>query len=518
MKQRSVASSAGSGVGGGLTGGAGGGVSARLRAFDIFRKIPKDLTEASAVGGTLSLVFAALFLVLLVAETRNFMAVRETTTLEIDHSEDGIFQVNFNMTFHKVDCDFVAVDLVDVIGKRREDVQDKTVHKYSPDGAFQGFLVDRDKKDLEHLYEGTPKDVYGNERHAIALSETSFAEMVDKFEVLLVDFHAPWCIHCQNLSPIFEHAADLVKQRAPVEVDGHHRHSVALATLDCTVAAHRSLCLQNHIVAFPTILVFRQSRNNVVTGPRGQYYEAYSGIREAQPIADFAISVLKDLQQKDHDALPVAPGAVHDVNNDGITDSKVAVHGCRVDGYLLVKRVPGKIVFKLKSEGHSFNTGLLSMDHSISHLSFGNRKPSEVRRQVPENMDGPYAEKVGRPVVLAEGEDDVGFSSTLPNATFAHYIKVVSTSRVPLRARPSHAFEYTMNSNTHAADPAHGGVPEVELMYDLSALKVVIREEAKPWIEGLTTMCAILGGVYTCSVLFEGLLSGIIGSLGKKLE
>ncbi len=506
MKQRKLA--------GGLSaGGGGGGLGSRLRTFDLYRKIPRDLTEATAVGGSISLVFVVFFVVLIYLEVSNFVAVREVTSIEIDHSEDGVFQVNFNLTLQHLGCEHVAVDLTNVIGRKREDVKDRTVHKYSLDGAFQGY-ADDDKADLEHLYEGTDRDKYGNTRHAIALDQNSFKSMVDRFEVMIVDFHAPWCVHCQHLSPIYEHAADLVKQRAPVEVDGHHKHSVALATVDCTVPAHRRICLDNHIQAFPTILVFRQSANNLVTGPRGRYYEQYTGPREAEPIANFAISVLKEVQEKDKDAIPQLHDG-HDHDKDGVLDSKVSSRGCRIDGYLMVQRVPGQIIIRPKSSGHSFDTGLVNADHRISHLSFGNRKAAEVRKQVDANMDGAYAEKVGRPVVLAEGQDEIGFASQKPHATYYHYVKVVSTSRVPLRGHATHAYEYTINSNIFS-DPDRE--PTVVFSYDLSPLKVQVKEEAKPWIEGFTSMAAILGGVYTCSVLFEAVFSGIIFTLTKKVD
>lgn len=54
-----------------------------------------------------------------------------------------------------VGCEFLSVDLENVIGKKREDIKDRSVHKYAlEDGKFLGY-ADDDKKDLEHLYEGT---------------------------------------------------------------------------------------------------------------------------------------------------------------------------------------------------------------------------------------------------------------------------------------------------------------------------------------------------------------------------
>uniref|UniRef100_A0A7S2RYN8 Thioredoxin domain-containing protein n=1 Tax=Mucochytrium quahogii TaxID=96639 RepID=A0A7S2RYN8_9STRA len=496
-----------------MKGGGNSGVLGRLRALDLYRKVPRDLTESSALGGSMSIAFVMMFLLIFWMEIRNFMAVNEVTTIEIDHSEDGIFQVNFNFTFPSLSCEFASVDVKNVIGKQREDINDKTIHKYTLDGSYHG--AGNSEENWEHLYEGTDKDHYGNRRYAIELTPERFETMKKEFEVLLVDFHAPWCSHCQNLAPIYEHAADLVRKRAPHEVDGHHKHSVALATFDCTTNnAHKRVCADNHIQGFPTILVFRQAQLHVKSVGFRHFYESYMGKREAEPIANFAIEILKDVQKSDTAALPL-PGEGTDHNGDGKLDSKVHTKGCTIAGFIMVQRIPGQIIFRPKSTGHSLDTGLIKMDHMIKHLSFGSRDPSAVRKQVSDHMDGPYAEKIGKPVVLAEQEDEIGFTSAKENAHFEHYIKVVSTTRLPLHGPPAHAYEYTLNSNNHNST---NGIPEVIISYDLSPLKVQVREESKPWIEGFTTMCAILGGLYTCSVIFEALFSSIISSVSKKLD
>ncbi|GBG29273.1 Protein disulfide-isomerase 5-4 [Hondaea fermentalgiana] len=510
-----------SGTGGGTSGGLSvpaGGLSARLRSFDLYRKIPRDLTEASAVGGSVSIAFALFFLLILYLELSNFLAVRESTAIEIDHSEDSIFQMNINLTFESLSCEYLGVDVENVLGRRRVDILDHSLHKYSLDGVKVGSVSkggagDNVEAEWEHLYDGTDKDVYGVKRYAIELTPENFVKTVDEFEVLLVDFHAPWCPHCQRLAPIYEHAAHLVREQAPHEVDGHHKHSIALASFDCTVKAHQKICMDNGIQAFPTILVFRQSKVNRVTGPRGRYNEQYTGARKAEPLAKFAISVLKEVQAEDKGALP-EPHKGHDVEKDGKPESKVTALGCRVEGFLNLRRVPGRVIFHPKLSGHTFETGLLKLDHFIRHLSFGKHSAKLVRSQTLP-VEGAYADKVGRPIVLAEGIDEIPFSASDNNYTHEHYIKVIGTSRRPHRGKSINAYEYTISSDTH---PTLAEVPQVIFSYDLAPFKVVVVEETKPWIEGFTSMCAILGGVYTVSVLFEGVLSSVVNTLTKKLD
>jgi len=443
-------------------------------------------------------------------ELRNFLSYRDVTSIEVDHSEDSTFQINFNFTFPHMSCDFASIDYANVIGKESYDISDQTIAKYALDGTYHGMASTDDS--YVHLYEGTDKDHYGNARHAIELTPTSFSKMVDEFEVVLVDFHAPWCPHCRNLAPIFEHAADLVKERAPHEADNHHKHSVALATFDCTIPAHQEICRQNQIQGFPTILVFRQSKSKLVQTPRGQYHESYTGRREAEAIATFAIETLKSVQREDKDAMPQIGKSI-DTDKDGKPDSKIIQRGCRIAGFLKVQRVPGHITFRPKSDGHSFEPGLFSMEHSINILSFGKIHPGSIR----DLNAGPYSDKPIRPLVLAEGQEDILFSSDNHEASFDHYIKVVSTTRIAKNNEKIQAYEYTMNSNVHNTSKDNR-FPEVVISYDISPLMVLVRQEGKPWIEGLTAMCAILGGVYTSSVIVEALLSGAISTLTKKMD
>ena len=49
------------------------GFSARLRALDIYRKTPKDLTEATTVGGAISIVATVVMVLLLMMELHDFV-------------------------------------------------------------------------------------------------------------------------------------------------------------------------------------------------------------------------------------------------------------------------------------------------------------------------------------------------------------------------------------------------------------------------------------------------------------
>jgi hypothetical protein len=60
----------------------------------------------------------------------------------------------------------------------------------------------------------------------------------------------------------------------------------------------------------------------------------------------------------------------------------------------------------------------------------------------------------------------------------------------------------------------HDG-PIIRLSYDVSPMQVFIEESRKPLLDSFLGMCAILGGVYTCSVMLEALLQMLHANVKK---
>ncbi|KAL6561428.1 Protein disulfide-isomerase 2-3 [Orobanche minor] len=89
--------------------------------------------------------------------------------------------------------------------------------------------------------------------------------------VVLVEFFAPWCGHCQALTPIWEKVANVLKGVATV------------AALDAD--AHKSLAQEYGIKGFPTIKVFAPGKAPV----------DYQGDRDVKPIVEYALQQVKAL-------------------------------------------------------------------------------------------------------------------------------------------------------------------------------------------------------------------------------
>ncbi|XP_010913398.1 protein disulfide isomerase-like 2-3 [Elaeis guineensis] len=114
--------------------------------------------------------------------------------------------------------------------------------------------------------------LYSSSSPVVQLNPSNFnSKVLNAKGVVLVEFFAPWCGHCQALTPTWEKAATVLKGVATV------------AALDAD--AHKSLAQEYGIIGFPTIKVFLPGKPPV----------DYQGARDVKPIAEFALQQIKAL-------------------------------------------------------------------------------------------------------------------------------------------------------------------------------------------------------------------------------
>ncbi|CAI7591023.1 hypothetical protein N7533_002228 [Penicillium manginii] len=248
---------------------------------------------------------------------------------------------------------------------------------------------------------------------------------------------------------------------------------------------------------------------------------------------------------------------VEQCEREGYKDKLKAMHreGCRVEGVLRVNKVvgnfhiaPGRSFTNQNMHAHDLQNYAVpgtppdeqhTMSHEIHELRFGPSLPSELADRW-QWSDHHHTNPL----------DDTKQATNEPQFNFMYFVKVVSTSYLPLGWDPlfssaihsaydkaplgSHglaygaqgsieAHQYSVTSHKRsllggddAADGhkermhAAGGIPGVFFNYDISPMKVINRETRPKTFTGfLTGVCAIIGGTLTvAAALDRGLYEG----------
>ena len=175
--------------------------------------------------------------------------------------------------------------------------------------------------------------------------------------------------------------------------------------------------------------------------------------------------------------------------------------GCMLAGTLYMNRVPGRFFIQAQgaASGHNLDPRMTNLSHAIHHLSFQNMVGT-VKRQyevVPENFDE----------IIHPFDGNVYINYELHEA-YSHYIKLISiTSR-----------EYQVIQNSQISYYQEDRVPEAKFIVDISPIAVRYRIVYRPWYDYLTSVLAIVGGVFTVVGMLEATLRATSKQVSRRLN
>jgi len=140
-----------------------------------------------------------------------------------------------------------------------------------------------------------------------------------------------------------------------------------------------------------------------------------------------------------------------------------------------------------------------NMSHTINRLSFGKDFPGIVN-----------------PL------DNVTKASDNPEhaiAMYQYFVKVVPTTYESLNGNVLNTNQYSVTEHFKPlkGENAHG-LPGVFFMYELSPIMVKFSEARKSFAHFLTSLCAIVGGVFTVAGMVDSVLYQSMRTLKKKID
>ncbi|GLJ44262.1 hypothetical protein SUGI_0925500 [Cryptomeria japonica] len=104
---------------------------------------------------------------------------------------------------------------------------------------------------------GGNEERFGEKGRVIELDDSNFDSAISTFDYILVDFYAPWCGHCQRLSPQLDSAASVL-------ADGDK--PIVLAKINAD--KFTGIASKYEVSAYPTLKFFIKGFPTDYTGPR----------------------------------------------------------------------------------------------------------------------------------------------------------------------------------------------------------------------------------------------------------
>ncbi len=428
----------------------------------------------------MSLISLSLMLLLFASEFFAFMTTDITTDIALDTNDAQTVRINFNVTFHDLHCDYLAVDVLDSLGTNRQNVT-KNVEKWQIDETGRRRIFSGRNKEVREVrhedHEKTLEEMHEDGVHAVVVDKESFDGFLAENDLAFVNFYAPWCIWCQRLHPTWEAFAEKVQEE---------EMPVGVGQVDCV--ANSELCGQQKIAAFPTLRWF--VRQEAVMPD-------YKQDRTVNTLHSFAARKLqteekyKDWEQEHKKALATKKKPPPPPPTGGRPEHQ----GCQVSGYLMVNRVPGNFHIEARSVNHNLNAAMTNLSHTVNSLSFGEPPNRQTRRVKNALKKIPPEHKQFEPM------NGMDFVTDKFHTAAHHYINVVSTHFA------GDVMKYQVLSEHQTVSYEEDEVPEARFSYDISPMSVTVnRRGRKTWYEFVTSAFAIVGGTFTTLGLIDGAL------------
>ncbi|KAL1925789.1 uncharacterized protein VTP21DRAFT_672 [Calcarisporiella thermophila] len=119
-----------------------GSVLQRLRGFDAYSKTLDEFRVKTLSGATVTIVSAIIILILVLSEFQNYRTVSFKPELGIDTSRKGKMTVNFNITFPRIPCYALSLDVMDASGEHQENY-DHHVYKVRLDPEGRPIVAEK---------------------------------------------------------------------------------------------------------------------------------------------------------------------------------------------------------------------------------------------------------------------------------------------------------------------------------------------------------------------------------------
>lgn len=541
-----------------------------MSGLDMYKKVPIDLMEGTKRGSYLSWIALLTMVTLFLYETTEFWTSKLIKDLRLDHKDhtgDSKIRLNFNITMLDLRCDWAVIDVVSVLGTDQNVTAHVTKWNMDANGIKKAYKGrNHNQKDIDHFDETvteTIDELHANGEDAISLDKESIEWAKENYDFLFVDFFASWCSHCRALAPTWEKLGEMmsdhhyenlhddgveqpliaktVEEHKEAE-DDEHFQQVQIAKVDCVT--NGDVCNAHNIQAYPTLRLFVEgvpwkelfvdkNGNKVLTHSGTSDYTGHRTVLEMVEWLHFVEQQVED--NEDARTLHLAHQAARERLNDDqyradedkkwkdpVIQAKKFHHhkvgkkwkddehpGCQLAGHLLLDRAPGNFHILARSNHHDLVTEMTNVSHMVNELYIGDPTAMhwihEKRSKVPTEVEPTITPLNGNAYPTHELHE-----------SYHHYIKLIATKIEGMKVGTRELVFYQMLANSQLAYYDKSLTPEAKFAYDLSPIAVKYSFRSRKWYAYLTSIFAIIGGVFTVVGMIEGFLGRIVSRVGKQ--
>lgn len=109
-------------------------VKNKLKKFDVYRKLPQDLTEPTVSGAVVSVVACSFMFLLFLSELNTYLTISTSTEMFVDINRGGEkLVINIDVIFPRYPCSVVSLDAQDIMGS----------HVMNVEGSMKKIRTDR---------------------------------------------------------------------------------------------------------------------------------------------------------------------------------------------------------------------------------------------------------------------------------------------------------------------------------------------------------------------------------------
>jgi len=140
------------------------GIFSALKGMDAFGKTTDDVKVKTRTGAFLTLLSAAIILAFTTIEFLDYRRVTVDTSIVVDRSRGEKLTVNFNVTFPRVPCYLLSLDVVDISGELQKEVSHNVLKsRLDSEGRPIRHAISAElKNDLEKINESRGSDYCGS--------------------------------------------------------------------------------------------------------------------------------------------------------------------------------------------------------------------------------------------------------------------------------------------------------------------------------------------------------------------